>query len=131
MVRNSAKVFAASLFAWIVLGLPAASSAQGYRDDDGQPSMSVECGSGQRAVVEQRRVDGRTRMIARCEAARRSAGRRVERAPERTKTKTALMIAGSAATDSRGGDIKGKKGALVGAAIGGGSASIYEAVKRR
>ena len=132
MVRNSAKVFAASLFAWIVLGLPAASSAQAYRADDGQPSMSVECGSGQRAIIEQRRVDGRTRMIARCEAARRSAGRRVDRAPERTKTKTALMIAGSAATGAGvGGALKGKKGALVGAAIGGGSASIYEAVKRR
>jgi hypothetical protein len=30
-----------------------------------------------------------------------------------------------------GAPLKGKKGALIGAAIGGGSASIYEAAKRR
>ena len=42
------------------------------------------------------------------------------------------MIAGSAATGAGvGGALKGKKGALIGAAIGGGSASIYEAAKRR
>jgi hypothetical protein len=42
------------------------------------------------------------------------------------------MIAGAAATGAGvGGALKGKTGALVGAAIGGGSASIYEAAKRR
>jgi hypothetical protein len=56
----------------------------------------------------------------------------VERAPQRSKTKSALMIAGSAATGAGvGGALNGKKGALIGAAIGGGSASIYEAAKRR
>jgi hypothetical protein len=56
----------------------------------------------------------------------------VERAPRRTKTKTALMIAGSTAAGAGvGGALKGKKGALIGAAIGGGSATIYEAAKRR
>ena len=30
-----------------------------------------------------------------------------------------------------GGIVKGKKGALIGAAIGGGAASIYEATRRR
>ncbi len=56
----------------------------------------------------------------------------MERAPRRSKTKSALMIAGSAATGAGvGGALKGKKGALIGAAIGGGSASIYEAAKRR
>jgi hypothetical protein len=55
-----------------------------------------------------------------------------DRVPQRTKTKTALMIAGSAATGAGvGGALKGKKGAIIGAAIGGGSASIYEAAKRR
>lgn len=132
MVRSSVKVFAVSFFAWAVLGLPSASSAQGYRYDDNQPSVSVECASGQRAVMEQRVVRGETRLIARCEGARRSASRSAYRAPERTKTKTALMIAGSAATGAGvGGALKGKKGALIGAAIGGGSATIYEAVKRR
>ena len=64
--------------------------------------------------------------------ARRSNVQYVERAPERTKTKTALMIAGSAATGAGvGGALKGTKGALIGAAVGGGAASIYEAAKRR
>lgn len=52
--------------------------------------------------------------------------------PERTKTKTALIIGGSAASGAGlGGIFGGKKGALIGAAIGGGAASIYEATKRR
>ena len=51
---------------------------------------------------------------------------------ERTKTKTALMIGGAAATGAGvGGVLNGTKGALIGAAIGGGAASIYEATKRR
>jgi hypothetical protein len=42
------------------------------------------------------------------------------------------MIGGAAATGAGiGGALKGTKGALIGAAIGGGSASIYEAAKRR
>jgi hypothetical protein len=52
--------------------------------------------------------------------------------PERTKTKTALIIGGAAASGAGvGGIVGGKKGALIGAAIGGGAASIYEATKRR
>lgn len=52
--------------------------------------------------------------------------------PERTKTKTALIIGGSAASGAGVGAIfGGKKGALIGAAIGGGAASIYEASRRR
>jgi hypothetical protein len=55
-----------------------------------------------------------------------------EREPERSKTKTALMIGGSAAAGAGvGGVMGGAKGALIGAAVGGGAASIYEAVKRR
>jgi hypothetical protein len=52
--------------------------------------------------------------------------------PERSKTKTTLMIAGSAATGAGvGGALGGTKGALIGAAVEGGAASIYEATKRR
>jgi len=52
--------------------------------------------------------------------------------PERSKTKTALIIGGSAAGGAGvGAVVGGKKGALIGAAIGGGAASIYEAIKRR
>jgi hypothetical protein len=51
---------------------------------------------------------------------------------ERSKTKTALMIGGAAATGAGvGGVLNGTKGALIGAAVGGGAASIYEATKRR
>jgi len=59
----------------------------------------------------------------------------VEREPVRsgrTWQKTALVIGGSAASGAGvGGIAGGKKGALIGAAIGGGAASIYEATKRR
>ena len=51
---------------------------------------------------------------------------------ERSWKKTAMIIGGSAASGAGvGGIIKGKKGALIGAAIGGGAASIYEATRRR
>jgi len=56
----------------------------------------------------------------------------VEDRPQRTWTKTAMIVGGSAASGAGvGGLMGGKKGALVGAAIGGGAASIYEATKRR
>ena len=52
--------------------------------------------------------------------------------PTRSKTKTALIIGGSAASGAGlGGIVGGKKGALIGAALGGGAASIYEATRRR
>ena len=55
----------------------------------------------------------------------------VETKPARSKTKTALVIGGSAASGAGvGGMIGGKKGALIGAALGGGAASIYEATRR-
>ena len=51
---------------------------------------------------------------------------------ERSWKKTAMIIGGSAASGAGvGGIVKGKKGALIGAAIGGGAASIYEATRRR
>jgi hypothetical protein len=51
--------------------------------------------------------------------------------PRRSWQTTALVIGGSAATGAGvGGLIDGKNGALIGAAIGGGAASIYEATKR-
>jgi hypothetical protein len=138
MVATRVKIMSAGLAAGLLLGVPAIGSAQSARYlTDYSPSVVVECGPGQRAVMTERIVDGVPQVVARCEgttraAARSSAARSVDRAPKRTKTKTALMIAGSAATGAGvGGALKGKKGAIVGAAIGGGSASIYEAVKRR
>lgn len=46
--------------------------------------------------------------------------------------KTALIIGGGAGTGAGiGGLIHGKKGALIGAALGGGVASLYEGARRR
>ena len=169
MVTNRGKMIAAGFVTCVALATPATGSAQSYRYADAgapnartvrvgvvddEPAVVVECAPGQRAVMAQRRVNGSTQVVARCEGTAQAARPRavarstryVERAPagvpttrtlrrgvvERTKTKTALMIAGSAATGAGvGGALKGKKGAIIGAAIGGGSASIYEAAKRR
>ena len=49
----------------------------------------------------------------------------------RSIAKTALVIGGSTAgAAGLGGLVGGKKGALIGAALGGGAASIYEATRR-
>jgi hypothetical protein len=165
----SMKTIAASVVVLGTLGVPAISSAQGYRYGDyDRSSVAVRCAPGQRAVMTQRSSHRGSRVVARCVGSRhinrdryrraayaRSTGydrydgynrydrydtyrpvaRRsqyYDRRPRRSKTKSALMIAGGAATGAGvGGALKGKKGALIGAAIGGGSASIYEAAKRR
>ena len=151
MVGNYRHTIAASLFTLGMLAMPAIGSAQSYRYvDDDRPSVVVQCASGQRAVMESRRGQ----VVARCVESRSFAGdgydragyRRpvaydtyrparsqyYERAPRRTKTKSGLLIAGSAASGAGiGAALKGKKGALIGAAIGGGAASIYDASKRR
>jgi len=113
------------------VGAPAVGSAQSYRYANAdRPAVVVECGPGQRAVMEQRRLDSGTQLVARCVTPARAT--QVNRVARRSKTKTALMIAGSTATGAGvGGALKGKKGALLGAAVGGGAASIYESVKRR
>ena len=62
---------------------------------------------------------------------RRTVVRTVERAPGRDWKKTALVIGGSTAAGAGlGGIFGGKKGALIGAAIGGGASTIYETTKR-
>jgi hypothetical protein len=54
----------------------------------------------------------------------------VERTPARDWKRTALIIGGSSATGAGVGAIfGGKKGALIGAAIGGGASTIYQTVK--
>jgi hypothetical protein len=56
---------------------------------------------------------------------------RVERAPKRDWTKTAMVIGGSTAAGAGVGAIfGGKKGALIGAALGGGAGTISEVKKR-
>ena len=55
----------------------------------------------------------------------------VERAPRRDWTRTAMVIGGTTAAGAGLGAIfGGKKGALIGAAIGGGAGTIYEVRKR-
>ena len=63
---------------------------------------------------------------------RRVATRTVDRAPRRDWKKTALVVGGSTATAAGiGGLIGGKKGALVGAALGGGVSTLYETTRNR
>jgi epoxyqueuosine reductase QueG len=112
----------------IVVALPALMTL-------GTPAESAAGDKGKGRYVT-RYADGRDqarptyRRNARSEA-RRSNGEYREW-EDRSKTKTALMIGGAAATGAGvGGAMGGTKGALIGAAVGGGAASIYEAVKRR
>ena len=70
------------------------------------------------------------RTVTMVEQAPRQTTRVVERAPRRDWKKTALVIGGSTATGAGVGAIfAGKKGALIGAAIGGGASTIYESTK--
>ena len=56
--------------------------------------------------------------------------REVVREPRRNWKKTAMIIGGSTAAGAGlGGIMGGKKGALIGAAIGGGASTIYETTK--
>jgi len=56
----------------------------------------------------------------------------VERAPSRSWQKTAMVIGGSSAAAAGVGAIfGGKKGALIGAAIGGGAGTLYEMKQRK
>jgi hypothetical protein len=127
MVWNSVKIAAAGLAVVGTLGVPAVSSAQGHRYASGdRPSITANCDDTREGQVRPASY-GTSRAVA-----RRANVQYVEREPERTKTKTALMIGGSAAAGAGvGGALKGTKGAIIGAAIGGGAASIYEAAKRR
>src|SRR5438128_200410 len=101
----------------------------------------VACGSGQHAVVRDTFVRGEA--VTQVECVRSGAFRSVAyRAPNVTRSraerrhrswaKSALIIGGSAGTGAGiGGIVNGKKGALIGAALGGGAASVYEAARRR
>ena len=97
----------------------------------------VTCGSGQRAIVRNAFVRGETVTRVECvgagyrTATYRTAGDRYDRR-HRSWQKSALIIGGSTATGAGiGGIVHGKKGALIGAALGGGASSLYEGARRR
>jgi len=99
--------------------------------------IALSCAPGQRAVVREAYVRSGPITTVRCvnAARQREAFYRTryrEWRPHRSWGKTALTIAGGAGTGAGiGGIVRGKKGALIGAAIGGGAASLYESAKRR
>ena len=69
------------------------------------------------------------RAPARAATTRTAAAQEVE--PKRSWKTSALIIGGAAGAGAGiGGIADGKKGALIGAAIGAGAASIFEAIKR-
>lgn len=74
------------------------------------------------------------RPVARARTVSQPARQRTTEAPndaDRSWGKTAMIIGGSSGAGAGiGGLIAGKKGALIGAAIGGGAATVYEARKR-
>ena len=83
--------------------------------------------------VSNRRAAQQTRTVSRPAPSREREVVYVEEdRPTRSWQKTALIIGGSTASGAGvGAIVGGKKGALAGAAIGGGAASIYEATRRR
>jgi len=123
------------ILAYERIALPESAPAYGYQE------MPVRYGTpvGYRPAVYTTPVDY---PVAQAPAV--STSRIVAAAPQRTRTsrvgddrargrdwkKTALVIGGSTATAAGVGAIfSGKKGALIGAAIGGGASTLYEAKK--
>jgi hypothetical protein len=71
------------------------------------------------------------RRVVTTTSAPRTTTRVVERAPGRDWKKTAMVIGGSTAAGAGVGAIfGGKKGALIGAALGGGAGTLYEVRKK-
>jgi hypothetical protein len=98
--------------------------------------LTLTCAPAQRAVLRETLVRGEPVTRATCvdtEVAYQAVRPvRHHVRPHRSWGKTALTIAGGGATGAGiGGLVNGKKGSLIGAALGGGSAAIYESLKRR
>ena len=99
--------------------------------------MVLTCAPGQRATVRETLVRGAPVTTVECvnggasRAMPYSTRYRPSR-PHRSWGKTALIIGGGAGTGAGiGGIVHGKTGALIGAALGGGAASLYEGARRR
>lgn len=93
-----------------------------YRSQDFQPERVVETYPAPRRAVVTRPVRYEQERPVRV----------VRREPQRDWKKSAIIIGGSSAAGAGLGAIfGGKKGALIGAAIGGGASTIYEVNKKR
>jgi hypothetical protein len=74
---------------------------------------------------------GQTAPAARRVSTTAARNTQLERAPGRDWKQTAMIVGGSTAAGAGiGAVVGGKKGALVGAALGGGASTLYEATKR-
>jgi hypothetical protein len=146
---------AAGLVAGVLLMAFAGSGSLLAGDSSVQLSHAIAaCGPSERILTRQVVVNGQVQTIAECAPAlglqpaslgttsaapRATSTRSVARAQEPTSSesgrswkKSALIIGGAAGAGAGiGGIAKGGKGALIGAAIGGGAAAIYEAIKRK
>lgn len=93
--------------------------------------VATECvtDDGIRPVLARRAVAPRTVAARTTSSEPRSSTQRIEK--KRDWAETALIIGGSAGAGAGiGGIAKGRQGALIGAAIGGGAAAIVEAIRR-
>jgi hypothetical protein len=118
MDRMGAPVYAAPAYAAPVYSAPAPSRAPyGY-----SPNAAPHRSDAVRPV----------RTVSRAPAsAEQEAPRTVERRSGRNWKKTAIVIGGSSAAGAGLGAIfGGKKGALIGAAIGGGASTVYETTRK-
>jgi hypothetical protein len=100
-----------------------------YRYITGRPAMAYPVND-VRAVPASETYPPPRRMTS-TRAATQNAPSRVERSSGRDWTKTAMVIGGTTAAGAGLGAIfGGKKGALIGAAMGGGAGTLYEVNKR-
>jgi hypothetical protein len=125
----------------IALRDDAALSRYGYVDRYGMPGYAAQPTSASMyapaapqlvsSVQPVQAVSTPAQTISTAPAAPRRSYQSVERSSGRDWKKTALVIGGSSAAGAGlGGIFGGKKGALIGAAIGGGASTLYETTKR-
>jgi len=97
-----------------------------YASASPRPGMAYPASAARAIPVSQTYPAPEPRRVTR-PAATSAGSSRIERAPRRDWTKTAMIIGGSTAAGAGLGAIfGGKKGALIGAAVGGGASTIYE-----
>jgi len=117
----------------ITLGDNAALARSGYLDRYGTPPYAAQPAMYSPSTAAPQLVSSAqpVQTVATAPVAPRRTYQTVERSSGRDWKKTALVIGGSSAAGAGlGGIFGGKKGALIGAAIGGGASALYETTKR-